>query len=92
MDKRHNIFISHLGKDDDKVQALKERLKASGYDGHSYSVDSTKHKRRKTTYRSRNKKIFKNAKKWTGTLVYLIGKEHLLHGLPVNQYLHFQVG
>lgn len=40
--KKHNIFISHYFKDDDKVQGLKKRLIDSGYDVRNYSVDSTK--------------------------------------------------
>lgn len=44
MGKKHNIFISHYFKDDDKVQGLKKRLIDSGYDVRNYSVDSTKHK------------------------------------------------
>ena len=44
MGKKHNIFISHYFKDDDKVQRLKQRLIDSGYDVRNFSVDSTKHK------------------------------------------------
>lgn len=44
MGKKHNIFISHYFKDDDKVQRLKQLLIDSGYDVRNFSVDSTKHK------------------------------------------------
>lgn len=74
MDKTHNVFISHHGKDDDHVQGLKVRLKDQGYTIRNSSVDSTKH----TTVRPSDKQIAKDLKDgiaWAGTFICLIGKE-----------------
>ena len=47
--KANNVFISHHGKDDDKVQRLKERFSEKGYTVRNFSVDSTKHTQKKRT-------------------------------------------
>jgi len=74
MDKTHNVFISHHGKDDAHVQGLKERLKNEGYIIRNSSVDSSKH----TEIRPTDKEIAKTLKdgiSWAGTFILLIGKE-----------------
>ncbi|MCC8410998.1 TIR domain-containing protein [Mucilaginibacter sp. UR6-1] len=101
MDKTHNVFMSHHGKDDDHVQSLKERLKSSGYNVRNSSVDSTKH----TAVRPSNSQIAKDLKNgisWAGTFICLIGEKthsrpwvdyeikqaHLLGKTIVGIYLH----
>ncbi len=75
MDKRNNIFISHHGKDDDKVQALKERLCSSGYNVHNFSVDSTKHKDGRKPTDAVIARFLRMQIRWSGTFVCLIGKD-----------------
>ncbi|MGJ8665987.1 MAG: TIR domain-containing protein [Patiriisocius sp.] len=73
--KRHNVFISHHGLDDDKVQSLKGRLKNKGYNVCNYSVDSTKHTERK---RPDDKVIHRYLRRqitWAGTFICLIGEQ-----------------
>lgn len=75
MDKRLNIFISHHGKDDDKVQALKERLRIAGYNVHNYSVESTKHKDGRRPSDKVIAKYLSMQVRWSGSLICLIGKD-----------------
>jgi hypothetical protein len=101
MDKTHNVFISHHGKDDTHVQGLKERLKNEGYNIRNSSVDSTKH----TEVRPSDKQIAKDLKDgiaWAGTFICLLGREtasrpwvdyeikqaHLMGKTIVGVYLH----
>lgn len=74
MDKTHNIFISHHGKDDEHVQRLKERLKGQGYNIRNSSIDSTKHR----DVRPSDAVIARLLRKgisWAGTFICLIGEE-----------------
>jgi len=101
MDKTHNVFISHHGKDDAHVQGLKARLKNAGYTIRNSSVDSSKH----TDIRPSDQKIatdLKNGISWAGTFICLLGREthsrawvdyeikqaHLLGKTIVGIYLH----
>jgi hypothetical protein len=74
MDKRHNVFISHHGKDDEHVQHLKKRLKDSGYAIRNSSIDSTKHH---PTIPSDAviARYLRKGISWAGTFICLIGKE-----------------
>lgn len=74
MSKKHNVFISHYGKDDQHVQRLKERLKESGYQIRNSSIDSTKYQDRVPS----NKVIERYLRKgisWAGTVICLIGEK-----------------
>lgn len=74
MSKKHNVFISHYGKDDKYVQRLKDRLKKSGYQIRNSSIDSTKYKNKipsdKVVARYLRKGI-----NWAGTVICLIGEK-----------------
>ena len=74
MDKTHNIFISHHGKDDEHVQRLKQRLKDQGYNIRNSSIDSTKHR----TVRPSDAviaRLLRRGISWAGTFICLIGEE-----------------
>ncbi|MDW3190944.1 MAG: TIR domain-containing protein [Cytophagales bacterium] len=71
--KGNNVFISHYGKDDDKVQRLKERFAEKGYSVRNYSVDSTKHTRKKRPSDAVIKRFLRRQISWAGALICLIG-------------------
>lgn len=71
--KSNNVFISHFWKDDDKVQKLKQRLSDKGYSIKNYSVDSTKHTRKKTPSDAVIKRFLRMQVNWSGTFICLIG-------------------
>lgn len=73
--KSHNVFISHHGKDDDKVQSLKKRLADKGYSIRNYSVDSTKHKDIKRPSDAVIQRFLRRQISWASTFICLIGKE-----------------
>lgn len=73
--KRHNVFISHHGKDDDKLQRLKQRLINKGYNVCNYSVDSTKHKDGRRPSDEVIHRYLRRQISWSGTLICMIGKE-----------------
>ena len=73
MGKKHNIFISHYFKDDDKVQSLKKRLIDSGYEVRNYSVDSTKHKDGRTPSKAVIERYLKARITASSTFVCVIG-------------------
>lgn len=75
MSKKHNVFISHHGKDDDKVQSLKRRLIDNGYFIRNYSVDSTKHKDGRRPSDEVIQRYLRRQITWAGTFICLIGKE-----------------
>lgn len=76
MDKTHNIFISHYGKDDRHVQALKQRLKNQGYNIRNSSIDSTKHKNRTKIPSDRVvSRLLRKGISWAGTFICLIGEK-----------------
>ena len=73
MDRTHNIFISHHGKDDEHVQHLKKRLRDGGSNIRNSSIDSTKH----TTTRPKNiivARLIRRRIRWAGTFICLIGE------------------
>lgn len=73
--KRYNVFISHHGSDDDKVQSLKNRVKDKGYNVCNYSVDSTKHTEKKRPSDAVIHRYLRRQITWAGTFICLIGKE-----------------
>lgn len=73
MDKMHNIFISHYGKDDHHVQALKARLKNQGYNIRNFSVDSTNHKDGRRPSEAVIKRLLRMRVNWSSTFICLIG-------------------
>jgi hypothetical protein len=73
--KANNVFISHHGKDDDKVQRLKERFAEKGYNVRNYSVDSTKHTNKKRPSDEVIKRFLRKQISWSGSLICLIGEK-----------------
>lgn len=73
--KRHNVFISHHGQDDNSVQSLKTRLKGKGYNVCNYSVDSTKHNETKRPSDAVIHRYLRRQISWSGTFICLIGKD-----------------
>lgn len=74
MDKTHNVFISHHGKDDKHVQRLKKRLRDNGSNIRNSSIDSTKYR----PYIPSDATIARYLRRginWAGTFICLIGTE-----------------
>jgi len=79
MDKTHNIFISHYGKDDKYVQRLKQRLKDQGNDIRNSSIDSTKYQSKRPSDRVLER-LLRMRINWAGTFICLIGpRTHTRH-------------
>lgn len=69
-----NVFISHYGEDDDKVQAFKELIKSNqGCTLRNSSIDSTKPNDAKNE--EYIKSLLRDGIKWAGTVVVLIGSK-----------------
>lgn len=75
MSKKHNVFISHHGKDDDHVQSLKKRLIDKGYHIRNGSVDSTKHKDGRIPPKAVVERLLRRGISWSGTFICLIGED-----------------
>lgn len=75
MDKKHNVFISHHGKDDDYVQRLKQRLISSGCQIRNGSIDSTKHQDGRIPSDATVGRLLRRGISWAGTFICLIGKD-----------------
>lgn len=73
--KGNNVFISHYGKDDDKVQRLKERFAEKNYNVRNYSVDSTKHTEKKRPSDKVIERFLRKQISWSGSLICLIGEK-----------------
>lgn len=86
-EKGNNVFISHYGKDDDKVQRLKERFAEKGYNIRNYSVDSTKHKDGRTPSKKVIERYLRKQISWSGSLICLIGpKTH------TRDWVNYEIG
>ena len=86
MSKKHNVFISHHGKDDAHVQRLKKRLIDKGYQIRNSSIDSTKYRNKRPS----DKVIARYLRKgisWAGTFICLIGKK--THSRP---WVNYEIG
>jgi len=73
MKKSKNVFISHYGKEDEKVQRLKQRFAEKGYSIRNYSVDSTKHTRKKRPSDELIKRFLRRQISWSSSLICMIG-------------------
>ena len=73
MKKTKNVFISHYGKEDEKVQRLKQRFAEKGYDIRNYSVDSTKHTRKKRPSDEVIRRFLRRQISWSSSLICMIG-------------------
>jgi len=73
MDKSHNVFISHYGKDDNHVQSLKARLKNQGYNIRNFSVDSTNHKDGRKPSKPVVERLLRMRINWSSTFICLVG-------------------
>ncbi|WP_343486273.1 TIR domain-containing protein [Allomuricauda sp. d1] len=71
--KKNNVFISHYWKDDDKVQQLKKRLADKGYSIRNYSMDSTKHTRKRRPSDEVIRRFLRIQVNWSGTFICLLG-------------------
>ena len=71
--KSSNVFISHYGKDDAKVQRLKQRFAEKNYSIRNYSVDSTKHTQNKKPSNAVIERFLRRQISWSGTFICLIG-------------------
>ena len=74
MDKTHNVFISHYGKDDEHVQRLKQRLKDGGYNIRNGSIDSTKYQDKRPSNLT-IARYLRRGIKWASTFICLIGEK-----------------
>ncbi len=71
-----NVFISHHGRDDGKVQRLKKRLRDINKNTKNYSIDSAKHLGKKPNWSDAMiNGVLKSRIKQSGTFICLIGKE-----------------
>ncbi len=68
-----NIFISHLGKDDEHVQSLKQRLKDEGNNVRNFSIDSTKHRDGRIPSDAVIQRYLRIRVKMSSTIICLIG-------------------
>ena len=69
----NNVFISHHGKDDDHLQALKAKLAGRGCELRNSSVDSTKPNNANSE--DYIKQVLSERISWAGTFICLIGYE-----------------
>ena len=69
--KQKNVFISHYGKDDASVQALKTLLQKNGYTLKNSSIDSTKPN--DASNEDYIKTLLRDGIKWAGNVIVLIG-------------------
>lgn len=74
MSKSHNVFISHYGRDDEKVQRLKQRLIDKGFNIRNSSIDSTKHRNGRRPSDKVVARLLRRGVSWAGTFICLIGK------------------
>ena len=72
MDKSHNVFISHHGKDDQHVQSLKQRLIDKGYNIRNSSIDSTKHKNKPIPSDQVVARLLRMRVNWAKTFICII--------------------
>lgn len=82
----HNIFISHYGKDDKHVHALKDRLNKQGYNVRNFSVDSTNHKDGRIPSVKVVERLLQMRISWSSTVICLIGpKTH------TREWVNFEI-
>lgn len=75
MDKTHNVFISHFGKDDDHVQRLKQRYIDKGFNVRNSSIDSTKHTDGRRPPDQVVRRLLRRQISWAGKFICLIGEK-----------------
>ena len=74
MSKTINLFVSHKGEDESKINAFKRLMEKRGYDFRDSSIrESEPNRAHNDDYIKRE--ILKPAIDWAGTVVVLIGKE-----------------
>jgi hypothetical protein len=71
MNKSKNVFISHYGKDDEHVQALKAKLAERGYTIKNSSIDSTK--KNNASNPEYIKRLLRLRIQWAGKFICLVG-------------------
>jgi hypothetical protein len=72
--KQENVFISHHGKDDDDVQALKSLMDRHGHTLRNASIDSTKTNDAENEHYIRYG-LLRPGIEWAGTVIVLIGEK-----------------
>ena len=74
MSKTLNLFVSHKGEDESKIDAFKNLMAKKGYDFRDSSIrESEPNKAHSKEYIKNG--ILKPAMDWAGTVVVLIGKD-----------------
>ena len=74
MSKTINLFVSHSGKDEKKIDAFKRLMEKKGYDFRDSSIRESEPNRAHNEEYIKNE-ILKPAINWAGTMVVLIGKD-----------------
>ena len=74
MSKTINLFVSHKGEDEKKIDAFKKLMEKKGYDFRDSSIRESEPNRAKNENYIKSE-ILAPAIKWAGTLVVLIGKD-----------------
>ena len=86
MSKTKNVFISHRGLDDKNLQDLRKRLGGIGYNIRNYSVDSTKHTKRKRPSDAVIYRFLRRQISWAGTFICLIGEN-----THTSKYVNYEI-
>ena len=74
MSKTINLFVSHKGEDEKKIDAFKKLMAKKGYDFRDSSIRESEPNKAKSEAYIKSQ-ILKPALKWAGTMVVLIGKD-----------------
>lgn len=74
MSKTINLFVSHSGKDEKKIDALKKLMEKKGYDFRDSSIRESEPNRAHNEEYIKNE-ILKPAINWAGTMVVLVGRD-----------------
>lgn len=74
MSKTINLFVSHSGKDEKKIDAFKKLMEKKGYDFRDSSIRESEPNRAHNEEYIKNE-ILKPAINWAGTMVVLVGRD-----------------
>ena len=73
MEKTKNVFISHYGKDNDKIEDLRNLLSKQGYSLRDSSISSQDNNATSENYIK--EQLLKPKINWAGQMIVLIGKQ-----------------
>lgn len=74
MSKTINLFVSHSGRDESKIDAFKKLMEKKGYDFRDSSIRESEPNRAHNEEYIKNE-ILKPAINWAGTMVVLVGRD-----------------